>query len=375
MPPTIVELDAPDGAVDPQVPGAWPDPARRYLANVAEALDGIDAQERQDLLDDLRTHIDALLEVDSLDGRHPPLNLTILLGAPRDYAAELLASAGLQTGPARSARGWVGRRIEARRARLTAIRRMLRHPRVQAARQWLAQLEPAWWVARGLGLAIALGVITGGGMQLPVPRVLGSPVVGLLAIVGLVYGSVEVGVGRRVPAGRAWSVALRVSSLVAVFALLATLGSVRGVDNPDQFTVDDELYQELDYYRNQLGAFGSGLTLPGGEVVTNIYPYDRDGQPLDGVLLYDGVGNPLVLQPYPEGYGAPFADYGLQTDFAADATGALVPNLYPLSQYRTGGQGVDGGLVGVDHPPGAQTQQTPSVRPRPEVAVPPGLDG
>ncbi|CAN5199265.1 hypothetical protein BH23ACT9_BH23ACT9_00500 [soil metagenome] len=269
MPPTIVEPDAPDGAVDPQVPGAWPDPARRYLANVAEALDGIDAQEREDLLDDLRTHIAALLEVDSLDGRHPPLNL----------------------------------------------------------------------------------------------------------IVGLVYGSVEVGVGRRVPASRAWSVALRVSSLVAVFALLATLGSVRGVDNPDQFTVNDELYQELDYYRNQLGAIGSGLTLPGGEVVTNSYPYDRDGQPLDGVLLYDGVGNPLVLQPYPEGYGAPFADYGLQPDFATDATGTLVPNLYPLSQYRTGGQGVDGGLVGVDQPPGAQTRQTPSVRPRPEVAVPPGLDG
>lgn len=70
--------------------------AERYLRDVAPHLGGLPEQEKAELLDDLAQH---LREIAAENG--PPLRER--LGPPGDYAAELVASAGVAadgvTGP------------------------------------------------------------------------------------------------------------------------------------------------------------------------------------------------------------------------------------------------------------------------------------
>ena len=72
-----------------------------------------------------------------------------------------------------------------------------------------------------------------------------------------------------------------------------------------------------------------GLSHPDGTSITNLFPYDEKGQLLDGVLLYDQDGRPVVV-----GDGDPYSDSGtpLETEYPLDANGAEIQNLYPLDQ-------------------------------------------
>ncbi|MGI9015813.1 MAG: HAAS signaling domain-containing protein [Euzebya sp.] len=339
----------------------WPPAATSYILAVEQALGGVDAEERQDLLDDLRTHIDALLEEEG-----DTVDLADRLGAPDDYAAELVDSAGLSTQPTR--RGLLGS-LHQRRQSLAAS------PRMVAAGQWLRQLRPAWWVARGYGLAVVASILDGGWVgkdEFPVPQVLGNSLTGLVVTAGLIYASVEVGAGRMDTSARGRGLAVRILSVVAVFGLL-----VQAVSGSNDFypePLDGGVYGELDLALSQLEGGQRALTLPGLDPVTNIYAFDTDGNPLQDVLLYDGVGNPLVLQDVTDGFGYPFDRFGLETDYRRDADGNLIPNLYPLTQYRTSQTGE---LAFDGAPPPPEGEQVPSVsregrtRPVPEVFIPP----
>lgn len=341
----------------------WPTAANTYLAAVQDALGGIDDEERQDLVEDLRTHIAAMLQ-DKGEG----VDLVDRLGPPEVFAAELLEAAGLDT-PRRPDRvvAWKGR-----------THAYLADPRAERIIDWLRQLHPAWWVARGYGVALFLSSFTGGsslGRQLPIPWILGNPVTGLVTTGGLIYLSVEIGAGRLDISGGWRLLATKIASFVAAVTLLffgATAANSAPTDlvqvGPGQYVVDDGYAAEMVVSQKQPDA----LTLPGHDPVTNIYAFDTDGTPLKEVLLYDGVGNPLVLQDVPDGRGYPFDIYGLETDYERDADGNLVSNLFPLTQYRSS-DGIEGPL---DDPslPGDLRPLRPSVderrRPVPQVVIP-----
>lgn len=346
----------------------WPSAARDYVAAVEEALGPVDEEERGDLVEDLRAHIAALLAEERDD-----VDLGERLGTPEAYAAELLDSAGLarSSSERRWARSWgqVGEQLRAYwSSPVTA---------------WLAQLAPAWWVARGYGAAVFLASVGGGrplSAQVPVPLVLGNPFTGLLVTAGLIYLSVEVGAGRLEASDgwrrRArWGVSLVASLTLLALAFAVAAASLTAVSLShvvDPFA-EEEFQTHLHGLEEDLRQGERVLTLPGMEPVTNIYPFDRDGQPLEDVLLYDGAGNPLVLQAVPDGRGYPFDVYGLETDYQRDVDGNVVPNLYPLEQYRTT---APRGPEGFEDPAAVDPAPLPPAedghrRPVPEVAVPP----
>lgn len=346
-----------------------PPAAASYLTAVEEALADIDAEERQDLIEDLRAHIDELLEEEGED-----LDLQARLGAPASYAAELVESAGL----GRVDRQRLHRRLA---ARVTSLRQ---HPRMAVTLTWLQQLRPAWWVARGYGLALLLGMLTSGlpvNRMLPVPPVLSSWLVGLVTTLALIWLSVEVGAGRI--HGRGRRPVTIVLSIIAALTLWVVALDARSYGGGHVPAGEEAyLYEELDLLSSQLEVGRLALTLPGGEPVTNIYAFDAEGNRLEDVLLYDGVGNPLVLQDVIDGDGFPFGHFGLQTDYRRDADGRLVPNLYPLTQYRVS---VPDDMAHLDmaeeeFSDGAATMDNsgpaprdPDIGPRtvPEVAIPP----
>lgn len=358
----------------PQLPGTdgWPAQAVAYLAEVEQALQGIDAEERDDLLDDVRAHIDALIEAEiAASGDATNISLIEQLGPAQAFATELLDTAGLADPPR-----------PGRLARLRmAARTRLSDTRVTTTRTWLRQLAPAWWVLRGYGLAIGWsGVVEGraSGDLLPVPWFLGNPLTGMIFTGALIYASVEVGSGRRRIGSRRARFAVRVAGVLAVFSLLvaSTAASADYIDS----TYDDTNYEPV--YDN------TALILPGNEPVTNIYAYDRDGNAVEDVLLYNGVGNPLILQENPDGRGSPFLDFGLETDYQRDADGRIIPNLYPLTQYRTdtsgAGEEIDppdpigsADQIGPDRIPAqdsAEAESATGTRPAPDVRIPPRAD-
>jgi hypothetical protein len=234
-------------------------PTDAYVDAVATVLDraGVSDPERQELLDDLTGH---LAELEAEDGDA----LTAQLGPPADYAVELLTSAGIDVEvPVEPEPLW-------RQARAGG-RRVLASPRLAAARSFLPELRPGWWVLRAWAI---LALITG------------NPVVLFVLLVGAVVASVRL--GRR----RGWLDRLvTVAGVIGVLVALAN-GSPR-----------TEYVSSGDH-----GPFTGLLVTPEGNIVENIWPYDADGNPLDGVLLFDQYGQPITLG---QGGTAPYAFPGL----------------------------------------------------------------
>lgn len=299
-------------AVDPTAGPATS--AERYLAEVRDhlaGLTGLSDDEHDELLDDLAAH---LHEVSIDDPR--PLHET--LGPPDRFAAELLASAGLEERA----------RTSAATARLTRWRERGRrvggHPWTQATLAFLPELRPAWWVLRGylivLGLAAVIADGDGDLGAFPVPS-LGSPVVGLAAVATAVVLSVRLG---RSPSPSRTRVRL-VDGAAVVLGLAALVHVHSGLDGG--FTVEDPAYADAEM-TFELDP-GSGMVSPvDGGPITNIYAYDQDGE-LIPVLLYDQNGRPLDLG---EMLVDPTSGLELTTEYPLDANGAQVRNAYPLDQ-------------------------------------------
>jgi hypothetical protein len=285
-----------------------------YAAAVRAAFADLPGPQRELLLEDLEDH---LAEVAAEAGGP----LAERLGRPEAYAAELRASAGLPTA------GQGHRRRASRRLRDSAAARRLAelagaasaHPAGRAVAQLLPELRPAWWVVRGYLAVQAASVaasflFAGGGLSFPVPQLLGSQALGLLAVVAAVAASVAL--GRRGPAGRptraltfAGNLALGLFGL----ALLAQLGS-------------SEAYADRYHPEAATTYLGpvSGLRADGREI-NNIFAFDADGKPLRGVYLVDQDGNPVVAS----NEDAPDLEQGLPLD----RDGNEVGHRYPRAQY------------------------------------------
>ena len=311
--------------------------AEQYLQAVTPHLAGLPADERADLLDDLAQH---LREIAAEPG--PPL--AERLGPPAAYAAELLASAGV-TAEVPPAAGFAARsRALADRARRSWTGR-------EVVRLWPV-LRPAWWVARAW---LAVSLVASGNQHGPgrfdlLPRLHGSPLLGLLAL--LVAISVSVRLGQRSLSG-AGRFAVGVADVVLVVYALTLLGRPGAVG--EVRVVDKQAVVAPD----KIG--GRACLVDGsGNAITNLYAYDADGHLLDPVLLYDQDGQPVDNV-------CPALGRRAVSDYPVDQNGAPVLNAYPQHESTIGSP-----LGGIRLPPGkpgAPAEPVEPVKP-PAVVVP-----
>ena len=286
----------------------------RYATAVRAAFADLPGPDRELLLEDLEDH---LQEVAAEAGG--PLEER--LGRPEAYAAELRASAGLPATGAGSrgeAGSWLRRTWGAQQlGRLwTAVST---HPAGRSTLELLPELRPAWWVLRGYLAVQAVAVATsllfqGDGLSFPVPTLLGSQVLGLLATVAAVAGSVRL--GRKGPGEvRRHTLTVVGNAALALFAVfvLLELGSSEANDDyrPEYVTSYSE---PLDGLRSD------------GKEISNIFPFDADGKPLRDVYLIDQDGVPVVANNYDSPQ--------LQPERPLDRNGSEVVNRYPQVQHE-----------------------------------------
>ena len=245
--------------------------AEAFLARVRDELADLPPDERDELLEDIESH---LAEISEEGG----LSLSARLGSAEEFALELRHSAGL---PPR-AEGAAPSRLDDARVRLERVLR-----RGEALR---AHLNAAlvWWLARGWLLAVAAAVVIGGlgntsawghtHVWLPHPglRAYGA----FMALAALVVASLWL--GQRAAAGKG----VRLDRLASAVAVLAILPAAWHLDSPPR----DHYYS----YTTISQAPPAGLFENGSEVL-NIFPYTRDGKPLNDVLLYLPDGQPLSI--------------------------------------------------------------------------------
>lgn len=255
--------------------------AEAYLAEVREHLGDLSEEERAELLQDLAQH---LADV-STDEGNPDTDLRQLLGSPTAYAAELRSAAGL---PPRVPA------ITEPKQRPAFLKRLLplwNHRWVRGSREFLHELAPAWWLVRGYLVAVLprwIDPYQAGYDDFPIPRYADSPELGVVVVVVAMATSVLLGRwGRR---GRQpW----RVAGLVALNGLVvvAALNAYGAIGSRYVFFPRD-LLLGIHQLAAQANEPPSTLASRNG-VVTNIYPYDAGGNPLENVLLFDQDGRPL----------------------------------------------------------------------------------
>lgn len=304
----------------------------RYVARVGDALADLDAGDRDDLLGDLRGHLEELAV------EEPDASLESRLGKPEEYAEELRLAARLPAAQAISA-PTVGDRLTDLRVALTD--RVRAFPAGNAVLSFLPELRPGWWVLRAWG---AIGVLDFllhrnssyrfGSSVLPVIR--GNRVLGLAVLFGLIVLSVRI--GRRTPTG-VWRVGLVVANAVLAIATL-------------NYAVHANRIQFGDNASYSYSPPCCQLQNTDGSTITNIYPYDDKGRPLNRVQLFDQNGAPIGIT----------GNQGTEGD--------VLHNVYPQT-VRVDGQQLnpDGTYATVPEP--APTVAVPVLGPTPVATVAP----
>jgi hypothetical protein len=283
-----------------------------YLEQVALGLADLPEDDREEVIQDLRSHL-AELDEDEVEAA---------MGSPDDFVAEFRASAGLDDDSQRArkpllatGRTWLDE----------AMRRLAEVSRWQAWR-------PLWIWIRGWLLLSTVAVFSGGTAfrRFPIPTVEYSTIVGLALLVVATWLSVWL--DRRKTRTR--QVGSFLYSSVVALLLFSSLFWPRDLARSNPY--EDEVF-----YPDQLIG-------PEGEPIYNIYAYDSDGNPLD-VLLFDQNGRPLRSLPtwvYEEaeqnpGFTEKFDYGGGAVSFPRDEFGRIIPNLYPLDLYQYGEYGFE----------------------------------
>jgi hypothetical protein len=274
-----------------------PPDAAEYLAAVRARLADLPADERDDLLADLET---SLIEEPG-EG-----TVSARLGPPERFADELRAAAGLQPGIAAPR----GPGIRERLAALAA------HPRVAAARGWLVELAPIWWLVRAYVAAGLVALVAGIGWSAEHPELprFSSATGTTLVLAALVGASLWLGVRSRRHPGEAVHrrVRLAVNAVLAVALLPVALHVWNGRARFTEVIVSEPAPPQ------------PGLTYNGAPV-TNLYPYARSGRLLQDVLIYDGSGQPIDV-------GVGVADPDRRV--LVTAAGSRVFNSFPIRYFE-----------------------------------------
>lgn len=313
---------------------------RDYLARVRTALADLPAVEVEEILEDVRPH---LQDIGTELGESATLAALIeRLGSPESYAAELRAAGGYPAAPVEEtarAAAEPKRQLGARLALwglvlgvfgvlLTGfavavnladdylfpfivllpvlgasawyvwqhgIRPMEDLPEMRristavgrgesskggSVLRYLASLRPAWWLLCAAVL-VGLGVLL---LLGSVSAVLALPV--FLAVgVAVLWAGPKSATDRRL----LW-VSLPVSAFV--------VGSLLGLSGQFVELVYARSISGDPYYSTGTYSSGPNELTYGNELVENIYVFDSEGKPLTGVYLYDGEGNPITTARY-----------------------------------------------------------------------------
>ena len=298
---------------------------RDYLAAVEAALADLPADDRAALLEDLALHLAEL----GTDTEGIPLSLR--LGTPASYAAELRTAAGLPE-----------RRVPAEEHGTGSLQRWWDEhgPAVTA---YVRSLRPTWVLARG-PLVVALLAAVLGLLSLPSLLLLS---VGAAALSLALEQRVRSGTGRRLLL--AGDVALGVLALpVALAAAGAVLNQGGG----------GTVYTELPPRYELESPYGP---------VTNIHPYSSDGKPLSGVLLFDQDGRPLRTAT--QEWWADGCERVVDHPRAAD--GVAVEFSYPQRYVLAPGSGGPGCAGAVTPPPVPLPSFAPAPPAPPAQSAPP----
>jgi hypothetical protein len=259
-----------------------PADAQPYVAAVRELLWALPADERDELLDDLSAH---LAELAAEDG--PPLRER--LGAPSTYAADFVASAGVEPPPSKAPMSM--ERV-----------RSLRLP--PALRERLTALRPAWLVLRPF-------LIVFGGAELFIDS-FGRNAERFELVLLTLAAVAAISLSQRLTG--MWD---RLATVAAVLCGLTVFAA--WTDGPDIVYVDQ-------------GPAYQGVALLGdGTPLSNIWAYDVDGNPVD-VFLFDQDGQPLI--DITESGWDQRTGEEIQTPMRTDADGRPIANLFPRRQTR-----------------------------------------
>src|SRR5207302_9513251 len=133
------------------------------------------------LLDDLEQHLHEVAAEE--EG-----TLTDRLGPPAAYAAELRLSAGLPPTPARPRiRSSMSSRLQ------RSVHRLRSLPGGAATLDFMRELRPGWWVLRGYLFVVAMSIVFTHTVHWFPSGDRAEPLVGLVAVVAAVVGSVALG--------------------------------------------------------------------------------------------------------------------------------------------------------------------------------------
>jgi hypothetical protein len=274
--------------------GTLPATVGEYAASVRGHLADLPAEQVDDLTDGLEADLaDALADTTAdPDGAAP--DLVRRFGPPAEYALELRSAAGLpEPGPASPPLGPTGARrlVDAVRRGARAVGAALdRQPWWPAVRDFLVALRPAWWLLRAWSLYQVLMTVSGtrsGWVPYDLQTVL---VFAALAVV-----SVQWGRGSWLPRRLTWLPAA--VGVVAVVLLPAAVAEARYGGNGG---AGGSGYAEAYVYPDvpqQDGVWVDGMQ------VSNLFVYDRAGNPLSDVQVYDDRGR-AVQTVVDDGWGA-----------------------------------------------------------------------
>ena len=258
-----------------------------FVAQVRTRLTDLSEDEREELLGGLEADLVEKL-ADGAD-----------LGDPWLYAAELRAAAGLPEGRRplvrtprlRMPRGEdVDRVLDESRTEWSAL--TARHPAGARAWEVVATLRPAWWVLRAWAAVTLVDRWTGPWERVSAIPTLGVPLLGPVVLLAAIAASTLIGLGRLWPgSGPDRPRLTRIALLAANLMALGVLGTVAG--GGSSYLASSPTWDSADY-----GGYPhtprDGLRLDGSPI-RNVFAYDAAGDPVTGVQLFRGNGDPLTV--------------------------------------------------------------------------------
>jgi hypothetical protein len=258
----------------------------QFLTRVREHLADLSVDDRDELLDGL----DADLSEQLAEGG--------VLPDPVAYAAELRAAAGLPAprpaGRVRGARRSLGARLVSAPDDLRAHWLALTARNDLTRQMWslLEAVRPAWWVLRAWVAVSLLDALAGPWENLTLLPTLGVPVVGPVLLLVAIVISVRIGQGRLWP-GSGPDRSMLARLVLATLNLLAILAPLAFHYPGSRPYVVETVQRAVPVQRP-----GDHPVLRSGrDVVRNVYAYDAEGQPLQGVQLFDQQGRPISVAP------------------------------------------------------------------------------
>lgn len=320
-----------------------------YAASVRHHLRDLSPEQVEDLTDGLEADLAEALEDQAGPGAAGGgrdadgaalLDLDRRFGPAAEYAAELRAAAGLGAGrPAGRggsgrALGWVAPATAAVRRRYAAgVAGLRAHASWPAVVAVARTLQPLWWLLRGwvwwvflLGLVRTVGGVHG---LEPIHRFVPRSAVTVVSLVAVLALSCAVGrgMGSRRAVPRRILGALTVAAMVAVPTYVT---QARGA--VEQRLAAAGSYPV--YVETQVAVPTppeNGVRVD-GQLVSNLFVYDAEGNPLEDVQVFDDRGRP-VRTTYDDGTSAwslPGVDEPWTFQADADLAGRERWNVYPM---------------------------------------------